>query len=799
MLRVNLRDTSHQQVDSMSSDPRNRRKSTILAAVAVAGAAGLATQTMFMRELVVAFYGNELTTGFLLGTWLLGTSFGSGVLGRLTAPSKQPVRVLGMLLLSSALLMPVSLLLIRLSPPIFGRTPGEISGLTSMFLAPLFWVFPLCALLGWIFAAGVRAAEATEAPTTAAEGIGWVYVVESVGASFGGIAVSFLLLRWLTTFEIVAVSAFVTALAAAAVFRTAELRRTAPLALLAGLAVAVLLPRLDLPSLELVWRGTDVVATGTSVYGQTVVTRLGESHSFYENGLLLFTYPDRLSAEEAVHLPLLEHPNPRRLLLISGGLGGGIAEALKHPTVERVDYTELDPVLFQLADATLPDTALKALSDPRVHVYHVDGRRFLKRSQARYDVIVINLPDPHNVQVNRFYTEEFFREARAHLRPGGVLAFRVRSSENAINPELAHFLRCLQQTLLRVFPSVVIFPGNTCAYFASPRRGVLTDNPQTLVQRLRERRIQAMYVREYYLPYRLSPERRAYLKAQLNSVGKTRTNKDFFPVAYYFDIVLWSTLFSPKLRSVLVLAQRHGLAILGLIFVVFVLALVVATLRERRHRRPPLRTAVVATILTVGFAEISIEVLAIVAFQALFGYAYYELAVLVTAYMLGLTVGSLLSTRSLQTLRRPVVLATLVQLGILALLATFGVLVLFGSSLPATTPVQALLKLSLPGILFWAGALGGYQFPLANAIYFGKRESAGEVSGLLYGTDLAGSSLGALLTTAFFIPLAGLPWTLAGLVVLNGISLTLLVLALVEEQRASRRKAGSQPCSASLA
>ena len=765
----------------MSEQTTRTAKSSVLAAVAVAGAAGLAAQTMFMRELVVAFYGNELTTGFLLGVWLLGTSFGSGVLGRLSAGVQRPVRLLAFLLLVSALLMPVSLILIRLSPPIFGRTPGEISGPTSMFLAPLLWVFPLCALLGWIFAAGVRAAESVDTNRSAAEGIGRVYAVESVGASLGGIVVSFVLLRWLSTFQIVAIAALLTALAAALVLYAEGQRVATFSAVAAGLAILAFLPRLDVPTLRIVWRGTDVVATGTSVYGQTVVTQVGESRSFYENGLLLFTYPDRLTAEETVHLPLLEHPRPERLLLISGGLGGTVAEALKHPSLKRIDYTELDPELFRLADEVLPDSLLRALSDPRVHVYHVDGRRFLKRSSQLYDVIVLGLPDPHNVQVNRFYTEEFFREARSHLRPDGVLAFQVRSSENAISPELASFLRCLQQTLLRVFPSVVVFPGNTAAFFASPSPGLLTDNPDILVRRLRKRDIQALYVREYYLPYRLSPERRAYLRERLESIRQPRVNRDFFPVAYYFDIVLWSTLFSQHLRSALVFVRTHSLILLGTAFALFVLALLLATLREQRQRKSVVRTAVVATILTVGFAEISIEVLAIVAFQALFGYAYYELAVLVTAYMIGLTAGSLHSTRSLSRIRRPVALAALVQAGILALLAAFAVLARFGSALPGTASAQGLLQASFPLVLFVAGALGGYQFPLANALYFGRRQTAGKVSGLLYGTDLAGSSLGALLTTAFFIPLAGLTQTLFGLMILNGLSLVLLGAAWLQE------------------
>ncbi len=83
------------------------------------------------------------------------------------------------------------------------------------------------------------------------------------------------------------------------------------------------------------------------------------SRSVYENGVVLFNVPDPAAAEEAVHYALLEHPSPRSLLLIGGGLNGSIAQALRHPTLERVDYVELDPAILDLAREYFPNEWLR--------------------------------------------------------------------------------------------------------------------------------------------------------------------------------------------------------------------------------------------------------------------------------------------------------------------------------------------------------------------------------------------------------------------------------------------------------
>ena len=80
----------------------------------------------------------------------------------------------------------------------------------------------------------------------------------------------------------------------------------------------------------------------------------GEIRSMWENGAILANAPDPAAAEEAVDYALLEHAAPRRVLLIGGGENGAVGEALQHPTIERLDYVELDPALIGMARQFFP-------------------------------------------------------------------------------------------------------------------------------------------------------------------------------------------------------------------------------------------------------------------------------------------------------------------------------------------------------------------------------------------------------------------------------------------------------------
>ena len=172
------------------------------------------------------------------------------------------------------------------------------------------------------------------------------------------------------------------------------------------------------------------------------------------------------------------------------------------------------------------------------------------RNGEKFDVIIVDVPDPQTAQLNRFYTVEFFLAARAHLAPGGLLALELRSSEETISPDLADFLRCIRKTLGEVFPYQAAIPGETIHFFGAMQKDALTSDPQVLVERLRERHLNTQYVREYFIPYRMMPDRMDQVETELRPAAATPVNRDFAPAAYAFDVVLWSAQFrSAQFRS----------------------------------------------------------------------------------------------------------------------------------------------------------------------------------------------------------------------------------------------------------
>lgn len=628
----------------------SRLEASLKPALILIGFTATIAQIVLLRELVVVFYGNEICFGLVLAGWLLWTALGSGVLGRLGARVPDPRLLMAGLQCVIALVLPLTILCVRASKTAFRPVPGEILGPWPMFLTSIAVLSVFCTASGLLFAVGAHAC-AREAGAATAAGSSSVYLLEAIGSGGGGLLASFLLIRYLDAFQIALFLSFLNLLAASSLIWPAHLPKTvrhvsrtgaaavALLAIVAGCSIGPLGRRLDRASLAWLWSGFHVVAARNSIYGNLTLVQTENSRSLYENGLVVSTMPDPASAEEAVHFALLEHPAPATLLVIGGGMNGSVTQALQHRSLQRIDYVELDPAIFDLARDDLPGVWTTISGDPRVHMHPMDGRLFLRTTPRKFDVIIVNLPDPQTAQLNRFYTVEFFREAAARLNPGGVFSFQLRSAEDYISPELADFLRCVRKTLTGVFPQVMFMPGSTVHFFAAEDEGVLAAGSEELLARLRSRELHTQYVREYYLPFRMSPDRMLDLDLQIRPEVDTPVNRDFAPIAYYFDVALWSKRFSPgysrAFRSIA--GVRFGRLAAGLAVAMLLLALALG--RWPRGKRRYRATAGFCVAVT-GFTLMALELLLLLGFQAIYGYVYHQLAVVVAAFMVGMALGS---------------------------------------------------------------------------------------------------------------------------------------------------------------
>jgi spermidine synthase len=688
-----------------------------------------------MRELMVVFYGNEISLGLMLGSWLFWTAAGSGMAGRLVAPTREPRRLMAGLEALVALALPATILAVRASKSVLETVPGESLGPGPMLLGSLATLSLFCVLSGGLFAVGSRLYGDDVATST-----GSVYLLEALGSAAGGMLAGLVLVRYVAPLEIALGLGLLNLLAPAGLVIRARFARGAAMGALAGMAVLLALPfgfpRLETVSLERFWRGFRLVATRNSVYGNLAVVRTEGASSLYENGLNLFNVPDPAAAEEAVHYALLEHPSPRSLLLIGGGVNGSLAQALQHSSLARIDYVELDPAILGLARKYFPKEWAPIQNDPRVHVHVTDGRLFLKTTASTFDVIIVNLPDPQTAQLNRFYTLEFFREAARKLTGSGILALRLTAAEDYISPELAAFLRSIYKTLRAVFPEVTAIPGENVLFFAARRTGVLAAGSEELLSRLRARRLVTSYVREYYIPFRMMPDRMADLDRQIQPRPETPLNRDFAPVAYYFDVALWSSRFNHGYRDLF--RAMAGVGFRWLAGTVGALLLVLVA----KKRRP--QTTAACCTAAMGFTLIGLEMLLLLAFQAIYGYVYQQLAVMIAAFMTGMALGSWLALRA----PAPRGMRTLVLLQLGAAIAPLLLYAVF-EAVTQVTGGQVLF----PVLALFCGMLGGYEFPVASRIFFSS--SRGGSPGTLYALDLAGSCLGAVLFSAYFVPVFG--------------------------------------------
>jgi spermidine synthase len=337
-----------------------------------------------------------------------------------------------------ALAPPASVVALRLLRNVVFVRGAEV-GPAETVMATLVLLAPYCLTTGALLTAATRLMADRQGP----QSIGLVYSLDSLGGILGGLLFSFVLVAWLDHLGNLYLPMALNLLAAVGVAWSAGRWRLAAVsgALLVGAVAVAIGVDLDGFSLRRQYPGQELVFRGHSPYGNLVVTRAQGQYTFLENGKILFATENTGQQELTVHYAMAQRPAARRVLLLGGGASGTAREILKYPQAE-VDYVELDPLVIEVARRLLPDR----LDSPRIHVFPTDARLYLRETRQRYDVAIVDAPDPSTWQLNRLYTREFLAAARAVLQPDGVLCFSLGQFEEYVGPELARLLATAERT-----------------------------------------------------------------------------------------------------------------------------------------------------------------------------------------------------------------------------------------------------------------------------------------------------------------------------------------------------------------
>jgi len=177
--------------------------------------------------------------------------------------------------------------------------------------------------------------------------------------------------------------------------------------------------------------GERIVHAATSPYQRIVVTAGAGGHTrLFLNGNLQFDSRDEHRYHEAlVHPAMAAHGGPRRVAILGGGDGLALREVLRHASVERVWLVDLDPAVTQLfaREPRLAALNAQALASPRVSVVNADAFAWLESVDERFDVVIVDFPDPSNHSLGKLYTTSFYALLDQRLAASGYAAIQTTS------------------------------------------------------------------------------------------------------------------------------------------------------------------------------------------------------------------------------------------------------------------------------------------------------------------------------------------------------------------------------------
>lgn len=680
----------------------------------VVGFTAILTQLVVLREAISGFYGNELIIGIILGNWLLLTGIGS-FLGKHSKKIKKKIHLAIYLQIAVVIITPIIVFLIRTIRTYIALS-GQLVGLLPSFFYSFILLLPFCFISG--FSVTLFSYIFSENKKNKAYQVNKVYILESLGSLIGGFLFSLLLIYFLNSFESLLFVIVLNLLSALflSIYKKEKILSYISAALIVIVTMAILFINPQSLSTRILYPNQDIVLEKNSIYGNIVITEKDKQYNFYQDSFPLFATGDIFSNEEKVHYSMLQHNKPKKILLISGGVSGTTKEILKYD-VEKIDYIELDKNIVEVGK-----TYTDNLKSDKINIYNIDGRLFIKSVKDKYDVVIIDLPDPHSMLVNRYYTIEFFRDLKKVLNDNSVISLSLSAGENYLTKEVAALNSVIYNTLKQIFANVLIIPGSTAYYIASDNK--LDYN---YIQKIRDKGIETKYI-EYYIEGKLSQTR---IDNFYDAVKKSdKINNDFNPVSQFYYLNFWLSMFNIN-YNILVVS----------VLVILALALYLIKIRP-----------VPFTILVTGFSGILLTLVIIFGFQIIYGYVYHKIGLLITAFMLGLVLGSVFANKKIRNVTKN----TLGKFDFVFALYSFllPLLLLYLTRINFGTLGFVSANIIIPLVTVICGFIVGIEFPLAIKIFVKKKEK--HSMAVLYSTDLIGACIGAIIGSVLLVPLLGI-------------------------------------------
>jgi spermidine synthase len=680
----------------------------LVLSVVTLGMTTIVSQVILLREFLSVFYGNELIIGITLANWMLLTALGS-YLGRYLPKPQRGANLVVVALLLLTILPPTTVYFLRFLRNIVFPA-GMMIGVLQSCAGAFALLFPLCIVSGASFTLFVDVISESHGLNSITK----VYSWESIGSFIGGLAFNIVLITYFQTFQCLLVLIIFNAVVIFIVSDYLSLRigKYAVGIVLVASIVIISVGGIDNWSKGLLFKDQHLLYYHDTPYGNLAITGQADQKNFYENNVLLFSTNDPAQNEEAVHYAMVQHPGPRNVLLISGGISGTALEALKY-NVERIDYVELNPGIIEIGR-----NFTASLNNDKIHVIAEDARLYIKKCSVKYDVVLLNLPDPGTAQINRYYTAEFFAELKTVVTENAIVSISLLQNVDYYGKDARLLNSIMVNTLKSSFRNIEIVPGSTKNYFLA------SDGPLRLdiARMIGQKGIKNIYVNQYYIDDELTRQRSEQITRNLDAGSPL--NRDFTPVAYYRQLRYWLSYFDINYWVIIGL----GIAVLA----IFISRM----------------DSISLGMFTGGFTASATEIILLIAFQVMYGYVYQMMGFIISVFMAGLAIGSLFRHKLLRENSIGEFIKIQFAVGIFSILLPI-ILVIMQTASFGTFSLHFIFLL----LTFAIASLIGMEFSLAAKL---KQGTAASTASSLYGADLFGSAIGASLVSVFLIPRYGI-------------------------------------------
>ncbi|MFA5022615.1 MAG: hypothetical protein WC508_06095 [Patescibacteria group bacterium] len=728
-----------------------------------------------ISEAVDSFYGNELFIGLGLAFWFFGLAVGSIFVAKIFSRNN-PLRILIVCHLLLPFVFLGQIVLLRASHLLLdflARPFDLVLNLAYFFVV----VLPLCLLLGLQFNAASRFLIFKEEkedsnlkrlfnwfrkffwPTkknSVSQQVSKGYFYQIIGLAVGGLFYSFFLVfaNSVVVFFLLVIINFLTLIILVSGKR---LRFILLILLSIFIMLGSWLPFFNVfDKVTAAWRfpGQQLVTVRNSIYGDIAVAINQDRYNFYQNGVLIAQTGQNPANEEVFAFPLLFHEKPKRVLLVGGGISGSIKEVLKYP-VDSVYYLESDPELILVAQKYLPSDHDFNKNNSRLKLVPDNVFHFLSSVTQDFDVVIVNLPPPLTIQLNRFQTVDFFALVKQRLKPSGLLASYVSGLPNYSSPPLESLAVAVYKSLNNVYPSVTVLPeDNNILYLAGGQK--FNYDSWQLRQRFDQYNLKNKLITKRYITDRLTNSQANLLSTKIANNHLVPANTNSQPLAYWYENLFWLHNQHPRLANFVTFIFSLDLIklILGSIIIFLAIFYLLDILVKKKER------ILVGVSIIPEFSLLVLEIIFLFFFQSFYGYLHHQLGFILGTLATGLALGVGLSNWRVN--QDKIKYHSLIRL-YFVISAYFLALTLIFIYASQILLISSLFYL----LVFLAGLLNGMKFPLVNKFYLEHKFDQNKKTSIIYGFDLFAASFGAAVASILLLPLIGFSQTIIFLTLIN--------------------------------